>query len=47
MDGKLSAMKCIRKDVVIEYKSLENLKLESEILQTVDHPFLIKMDYVF
>jgi serum/glucocorticoid-regulated kinase 2 len=40
-------MKCIRKDVVIEHESVESLKVERLILQQVNHPFLIGMDYVF
>lgn len=45
--GKIYAMKCIRKDVVIENESMDSLKLEKEILYSVDHPFIVSMDYVF
>lgn len=41
------AMKCIRKDVVLENENMDSLKLEKEILYTVDHPFIVSMDYVF
>ncbi len=41
------AMKSIRKDVVIDHEQLENLRLEKHILLCVDHPFLIRMEYVF
>jgi len=44
---KLFAMKCIRKDVVIEHESVESLKVERLILTQVNHPFFIGMDYVF
>jgi serum/glucocorticoid-regulated kinase 2 len=47
VDNRLFAMKCIRKDVVIEHKSFESLELESKILKQVNHPFVIGMDYVF
>ena len=40
-------MKSIRKDVVIEYQSLESLQVEKLILLQVKHPFIISMDYVF
>ena len=44
---QLYAMKSIRKDIVIEHDSLENLHLEKQILNQVNHPFIISMDYVF
>ena len=44
---KLYAMKCIRKDLIIEYKQIKNLESEKNILRSIDHPFLISMDFVF
>jgi hypothetical protein len=44
---KLFAMKCIRKDIVIEHESLDSLAVEKLILLQVNHPFIIGMDYVF
>ena len=41
------AMKCIRKDVVIQHESVESLQVEKLILNQVNHPFIIGMDYVF
>ena len=41
------AMKCIRKDVVLENDSMQSLKLEKEILYNIEHPFIVGMDYVF
>ncbi len=41
------AMKAIRKDVVIDHEQLENLRLEKHIMLCVDHPFLVRMQYVF
>ena len=43
----LHAMKCIRKDVVIEHESVQSLAVEKLILLQVNHPFIIGMDYVF
>lgn len=45
--GRVYAMKCIRKDVVLENDSLQSLKLEKEILYNIEHPFIVSMDYVF
>ena len=47
MNDKHFAMKCIRKDVVIEHDSLDSLEVERIILLQVNHPFIIGMDYVF
>jgi serine/threonine protein kinase len=44
---KIYAMKCIRKDIVIDNEQFENIKLEKDILYTIDHPFIVNMDYVF
>ena len=43
---KMYAMKCIRKDVVLENEQMDSLKLEKEILYNIQHPFIVKMDYV-
>jgi serine/threonine protein kinase len=40
-------MKVIRKDAILEQEQMENITLEKNILNTIDHPFLVKMDYVF
>ena len=45
--GKLYAMKCIRKDIIIENEQMDNIQLEKDILYTIDHPFLVNMEYVF
>jgi len=47
MTRKTYAMKCIRKDVILKNENMESLELEKEILQDVDHPFIVGMDYVF
>lgn len=41
------AMKSIRKDVVLDSDSLENIKLEKLILLQVNHPFIVNMQFVF
>lgn len=46
-DSIYYAMKCIRKDVVIQHESVESLQVEKLILNQVNHPFIIGMDYVF
>lgn len=43
----LYAMKCIRKDIVLENEQMENIQLEKDILYSIDHPFLVNMEYVF
>ena len=44
---KIYAMKCIRKDVVLENEQMDSLKLEKEILYSIEHPFIVGMEYVF
>jgi len=46
-DQHLYAMKCIRKDVILEHDQLENIRLEKDILNTINHPFLVNMEFVF
>ena len=45
--GNIYAMKTIRKDTVLDNQSLDSLKLEMEVLEKVDHQFLVNMEYVF
>jgi len=37
----------MRKDVIIDKKSIENINLERLIMLQVDHPFIVSMQYVF
>lgn len=46
-DGEIYAMKSIRKDVMIENDQIESAKMEKQILLNNQHPFLVKMSYVF
>lgn len=45
--GKKYAMKRIRKDLLIEKGQIQNTKNEKEILLSIEHPFLLGMDFVF
>lgn len=46
-NGKLYAIKSIRKDVLLETDQIESTKLEWDILLECQSPFLCGMDYVF
>ena len=46
-DHKYYAMKCIRKDIIIDNEQFDNIKLEKDILYNIDHPFIVNMEYVF
>jgi serum/glucocorticoid-regulated kinase 2 len=45
--NKPYAMKNIRKNVIIDSESLDSIRLEKFIMLSVDHPFIISMEYVF
>lgn len=45
--GNMYAMKCIRKDIIIENEQMDNIQLEKDILFQIDHPFLVNMEFVF
>ena len=47
LTNKLYAMKCIRKDIIIDNEQYDNIKLEKDILFNIDHPFIVNMEYVF
>jgi len=40
-------MKSLRKEDLIDKEQLEHTKTEKRILETVDHPFLVGLEYVF
>ena len=44
---KYFAIKCIQKDNLLEKDLIESAKLEKLIMATIDHPFIVKMHYVF
>ena len=45
--GEEFAMKAMRKDKILQYKTLECTKLEMDVLTQVDHPFICELRYVF
>ena len=45
--GQYYALKSMRKDVIQDKNSVENIKLERLIMLQVDHPFVVSMHYVF
>lgn len=44
---RIYAMKALRKDHILEMGQVQSTLLEKKILQSVDHPFLAGLDYVF
>ena len=44
---KFYAMKSMRKDVILDKNSVENINLERLIMLQLDHPFIVSMHYVF
>jgi len=46
-DGKIYAMKVLRKDNIIAKKQVAHTKAEKHILEKVSHPFIIKLNYAF
>ena len=45
--GAIYAMKILRKEAIIERNQVEHTKAERQILEEIDHPFLMKMHYAF
>ena len=46
-NGNFYALKSMRKDVIIDKKSVDNVSLERLIMLQVDHPFIVRMHYLF
>lgn len=44
---ELYAMKTLKKDILIDQDQIENTLLEKEILQDLEHPFLVGLEYCF
>jgi serine/threonine protein kinase len=40
-------MKAIRKDLIIEKNQTETIAMERDVLFSIDHPFLVSMEFVF
>jgi serine/threonine protein kinase len=45
--GKMYALKCISKDQVIEMDAVKNILRERQILERVDHAFVVNMRFAF
>ncbi len=46
-NGRLYAIKELRKDVLIDTDQIQNTRIEKEIMKNANHPFLVNLDYVF
>ena len=45
--NKLYAMKSIRKDVIVQNQVMVSTELEKMIMLQVNHPFIVKMEFIF
>lgn len=46
-DGKIYAMKTLKKDMIIKKNQTSNTKNERMILEKIDHPFIVKLHFAF
>jgi serine/threonine protein kinase len=46
-DGKIYAMKVLRKEAIIARNEVTHTKAEKRILQRVQHPFVVQLHYAF
>src|SRR5690348_1927063 len=46
-DGKIYAMKVLRKEAIIARNEVNHTKAEKRILQKVQHPFIVQLHYAF
>merc|ERR1712100_639114 len=46
-DGQIYAMKVLRKEAIIARKQVDHTRAEKAILQKIDHPFIVKLNYAF
>ena len=46
-DGAIYAMKSLKKDQIIRTKQVGNTKVERDIMQMVNHPFIVKLHFAF
>jgi serine/threonine protein kinase len=46
-DGRVFAMKVLRKEAIIARKQVAHTKAEKSILQKIQHPFIVKLHYAF
>lgn len=45
--GKLYAMKVLRKDELLKRNQVEHINTEKHVLQTISHPFIVRLHYSF
>ena len=45
--GEIFAMKTLKKSVLVKRKHVEHTQTEREILQQIDHPFIVSLRYAF
>jgi len=45
--GKIFAMKVLRKDTIIERNQVAHTKAERSILEKIQHPFIVNLDFAF
>lgn len=46
-NDKIYAMKTLKKDFIIRTKQVSNTKIERDIMQQINHPFVVKLHYAF
>lgn len=46
-DGEIYAMKVLRKDAIIARKQVAHTRAEKAILQKIQHPFIVNLNYAF
>jgi len=46
-DGKIYAMKVLRKEAIIARKQVTHTRAEKSILQKIQHPFIVRLHYAF
>lgn len=46
-DGKIYAMKVLRKEAIIARKQVAHTRAEKSILQKIQHPFIVSLHYAF
>ena len=46
-DGKIYAMKVLKKKAMIKRNQVTHIKAERKIMELIDHPFIVKLRYAF
>jgi serum/glucocorticoid-regulated kinase 2 len=46
-NGVYYALKSIRKEKIQSEKQAEHLRMERQVLEVINHPFLVKLKYTF